>query len=147
MLSDVLGSLEGERVADLFSGSGVWGISLLSHGADRVEFFEGNRSSSRLIASALEDLGAPQRSWEVVPGPLPHTLEARGPYTLVVCDPPYSSLGLGREVVAEAAGRIASGGRLIVRWPGSEHLDSPYNGGSGECRVMGRDALHLFGAP
>lgn len=144
VLSDKFPDMEGVEAADLFAGTGAWGVSLLSHGAARVEFFDASRRAMEEVDRALRDLGAAAGSWETVPGPLPATLEGRGPYGLVACDPPFTRLGLGRRVVEAAAGKVAPDGLLLVRWPAPEEPPEPYNLGLAETLSIGRERVFAF---
>jgi len=94
-LFSILGdSVVGARVADLFAGSGALGIEALSRGAAYCCFVENarpalaalkdNLAKTRLAASA-EILSCD--AFAAVP-----QLEARGPFDLVLLDPPYRLL-------------------------------------------------------
>ena len=126
------------------TGTGSWGISMLSHGARKVDFLESHRGACRGIAAALHGLGAEPDRWRVVPGRLPRSLAGRGPYGLVACDPPFSSLALGLEVMDAVAPTLAPGGSLVVRWPAHEAPPQPYNLALRESVVHGRESLLVF---
>jgi 16S rRNA (guanine966-N2)-methyltransferase len=89
-LFSILGPLDGERVLDLFSGSGALGIEALSRGADGAVFVDSDR---RAIEAITRNLDAVRAEAQV------HRRDALaylrtasdGPFDLVFLDPPYSS--------------------------------------------------------
>ena len=115
----VLGSLSAEfgagveeaTVADLFAGSGAFGIEALSRGAARVTFVDTDRQAVATIDTNLVHLGwsvPPTRSGGTASGPAESPPPASGPRTTIVrgdalrwlgsagpidvvfCDPPYA---------------------------------------------------------
>ena len=109
--------LQGQRVVDLFAGSGALGIEALSRGASRADFVECEAVARRVLEENLESLGLVERS-RVWAFKLPRGLERlRGELKqadLVLADPPYGG-GPAREVL-EALGRqaILRPGALVV---------------------------------
>ena len=81
--------LPGQRVLDLFAGTGRVGLRLLEEGAESVVFVEGNRR----VAQDLRDTIRSHSSKDVlslVVGPIPKILSrVHGQFHLAVCDPPY----------------------------------------------------------
>jgi 16S rRNA (guanine966-N2)-methyltransferase len=89
-LFSILGPLDGERVLDLFAGSGALGIEALSRGADSAVFVDSDQRALAAIRRNLETIGveaAVQRRDALA--------YLRGaserPFDLVFLDPPYSS--------------------------------------------------------
>ena len=82
-------SLVDVEVADLFAGSGSFGIEALSRGARRVTFVERNRTAARVLADNLEALGFADRA-ELIVTPVAAALERLDPVDIVFCDPPYA---------------------------------------------------------
>jgi 16S rRNA (guanine966-N2)-methyltransferase len=118
-LSARIGSdFAGQRVLDPFGGSGALGFEALSRGADFVTFVERDRSTARIIAANIADLGATGRS-EVVVGDA-FTLAGRmrgGPFTLLLLDPPYTLDAAGICALLESlrdAGAVAC--EALVTW-------------------------------
>jgi 16S rRNA (guanine966-N2)-methyltransferase len=110
--------LQGQRVVDLFAGSGALGIEALSRGATRADFVESEAAARRVIEENLESLGLVGRGrvWAL---DLPRGLDRlRGELAqadLVLADPPYGG-GPAREVV-ESLGRqgiLKPGARLVL---------------------------------
>ena len=110
--------LQGQRVVDLFAGSGALGIEALSRGASRADFVEREAAARRVLGENLESLGLVEcsRVWALE---LPRGLDRlRGELAqadLVLADPPYGG-GRAREVL-EALGRpgiLQPGARLVL---------------------------------
>lgn len=140
VLSDILVVEPHHRCADLFSGTGIWGLLLLSHGAGTVSFFESDRKSIHQVKDILSDWGS---KGEMVEGDLPYSLVNKGPFDLIVCDPPFKALPLGRRVAQAAWGEVAPGGRLALRWPGRE-VDSPLGLPIQIKRTVGTETLFVY---
>jgi 16S rRNA (guanine966-N2)-methyltransferase len=78
------------RVLDLFAGSGALGIEALSRGAQHATFIDYDRVAARIIESNLLATGLAEHA-SVLIGPVALTLpRARGPFDLVLADPPYA---------------------------------------------------------
>jgi 16S rRNA (guanine966-N2)-methyltransferase len=106
------GAIEGARVLDLFAGSGALGFEMLSRGASQVLFVERDakvaehlrRSAGELdvrdcVEVLREDaLKARGRS----------AILARGPFQLVLADPPYREA----EAAVKALAELCRGGLL-----------------------------------
>jgi len=89
---DILRSMGADfsRVLDLYAGSGALGIEALSRGADWCDFVEQGQRSCQAIRENLVHAG-------LTASAAVHALSARqvpdrlrGPYTLVLADPPYN---------------------------------------------------------
>ncbi|MFF7884364.1 16S rRNA (guanine(966)-N(2))-methyltransferase RsmD [Streptomyces sp. NPDC020794] len=85
------GPLEGERVLDLYAGSGAVGLEALSRGAGHALLVEGDARAARIIRENVETLGLPGaevrsgKAEQIVQGSAP-----TDPYDLVFLDPPYA---------------------------------------------------------
>ena len=110
--------LQGQRVVDLFAGSGALGIEALSRGAIRADFVEREAAARRVLEENLESLGLVERGriWALE---LPRGLgRLHGELLLadlVLADPPYGG-GPAREVL-EALGRqgvLKPGARVVL---------------------------------
>jgi 16S rRNA (guanine966-N2)-methyltransferase len=86
------GELGGGSVLDAFAGSGALGIEALSRGCTDVTFVENDRSALRALGANLDSLGA-RRCTRVVEGDVLLLLARgtlpRGPFSLLLLDPPY----------------------------------------------------------
>jgi 16S rRNA (guanine966-N2)-methyltransferase len=77
------------RVLDLFAGSGALAIEALSRGARYATLVERDRAAVRVIDANLRSAGFADRATVLV-GPVDLALtRARGPFDLVLADPPY----------------------------------------------------------
>jgi 16S rRNA (guanine966-N2)-methyltransferase len=89
-LFSILGQLDGERVLDLFAGSGALGIEALSRGASKAVFVDSDPRAVTAIRRNLDEIGidaSVQRR-----DALAYLRAASdGPFDLVFLDPPYSS--------------------------------------------------------
>jgi 16S rRNA (guanine966-N2)-methyltransferase len=91
-LFSILGPLEGQRVLDLFAGSGALGIEALSRGAGSAEFVDSDPRAVAAIKRNLRAVGAQASVHRR--DVLSYLANPSGPpFTLVFLDPPYSSAG------------------------------------------------------
>lgn len=124
-LFNILGGIEGWRVLELFSGSGLMAVESLSRGAVAVTSIERNRR----IVNALKEVSGTfslEDRWHVLCGDVRSELGrlAGQHFDLVFADPPYDSgiseqlplwltaanIGCGQLVIEEAA-------HATPRWP------------------------------
>ena len=115
-LFSILGPLDGERVLDLYAGSGALGIEALSRGAGSVVFVECDARAAAVLRGNLEALGAEVEVRRVdVLAALRDARERGETYDLVLCDPPYRlAPGLGRSLGEALAPVIASAARVVT---------------------------------
>lgn len=108
---DSLGAVEDARVLDAFAGSGALGIEALSRGAAQVTFVDADAIARAIVSGNLVRTGLAERA-TVVGGD--GVREAgRGPWDLVLLDPPY---GTDRwdDLLAAAAEGMADDGVIVV---------------------------------
>lgn len=87
---NILGSVEGATVLDLYAGSGALGLEALSRGAARAVFVESNRDAVRAIERNLDKLRLPGTVLrQDVSTALAAETGAGRKYDLVLVDPPY----------------------------------------------------------
>jgi len=128
VISDKFNNLEGMTVADLFSGSGIWGISMLSNGAKHVSFFEKDKLSRSAISENLINLKVDKSKYSLNPGSLPNSLEGVGlKFDFVCCDPPFTDLDLGERVLNSCIEISHEGTVIAFRWPVKRPLPKLYN--------------------
>lgn len=140
-LFSILGDVQGARVVDLYAGSGALGIEALSRGAAHAVFVESSRAALDTIRDNLRTLGL-ERQASVLPLRVERAaqgLEQRGPYDLVLCDPPWPELdrallALGR-VLRPAL--LAPGARVVLEHPAQRPVELPTSLGL-ECSTTRR---------
>jgi 16S rRNA (guanine966-N2)-methyltransferase len=127
MLASRLGGFQGERVLDLFAGTGALGLEALSRGAAHCCFVEEGVEGRGLIRANVEAFGLTGRTRllrrdATDMGPV-GTLS---PFTLVFADPPYGK-GLGEKALAsaQAGGWIAHGATCVLEDAASAAFVAP----------------------
>ncbi|MDX2693944.1 16S rRNA (guanine(966)-N(2))-methyltransferase RsmD [Streptomyces ipomoeae] len=109
------GPLEGERVLDLYAGSGAVGLEALSRGAGHALLVEADARAARTVRDNIRTLGLPgaevrsSKAEQIIQGPPPAE-----PYDLVFLDPPYA---VSDDDLREILLTLRSGG-----WLGEEAL-------------------------
>jgi 16S rRNA (guanine966-N2)-methyltransferase len=90
-LFSILGPLDGERVLDLFAGSGALGLEALSRGAGSVVFVESAPGVLPVLRGNLAAVGLP--GGRVVAGSVPSVVTGPPParFDVVLADPPYAT--------------------------------------------------------
>jgi 16S rRNA (guanine966-N2)-methyltransferase len=114
-LFSVLGLVEGERVLDLFAGSGALGIEALSRGAAQALFVDDAAAAVKAIRANLEALGAQA---EVRRADALRFLGAArrdgAQYDLVFLDPPYRLAERLAPALSEALPAVLAPGAVAV---------------------------------
>ncbi|MER7935546.1 16S rRNA (guanine(966)-N(2))-methyltransferase RsmD [Streptomyces sp. NPDC093272] len=104
------GPLDGDRVLDLYAGSGAVGLEALSRGAGHTLLVEADPRAARVVRENVQNLGLPGaevragRAEQIVRSPAPAQ-----PYDLVFLDPPYA---VSDDDLREILLTLASGGWL-----------------------------------
>lgn len=103
-----------DQVLDLYAGSGALGIEALSRGDGRCDFVEQDRAACDIIRRNLRELGLEERG-RVLSLSVGRAIETlKGPYTLVLADPPYGDTQAPDLVVrAVGEGKLAAHGILM----------------------------------
>ncbi|MBI2871706.1 MAG: 16S rRNA (guanine(966)-N(2))-methyltransferase RsmD [Chloroflexi bacterium] len=82
--------LQDAVAADLFAGTGSLGIEALSRGAARADFVEVDKGQADVIRANLAATGLSERG-RIINAPAERALGLmKGPYSLVLMDPPYT---------------------------------------------------------
>jgi 16S rRNA (guanine966-N2)-methyltransferase len=126
----MLGDLEGERVLDLFAGTGALGIEALSRGAAHAVFVERDASVARVLEQNIEALElAPERAQIRRSDALVALRSARGrkeTYDLIFIDPPYRQAGQwGPALSAILPSLLAVKARIVVESDRRAPLELP----------------------
>lgn len=115
-LFNILGSVEGDRVLDLFAGSGGLGIEALSRGAAHATFVDAARPALIAIRQNLRELGLEDRATilagDAVATPAKHPPPA--PWRVVFVDPPYRSELATRAVLALPPAQLADDAVIVI---------------------------------
>jgi 16S rRNA (guanine966-N2)-methyltransferase len=85
------GPLDGERVLDLYAGSGAVGLEALSRGASHTLLVEADTRAAKIVRENVKNLGLPGA--EVRAGKAEQVLKTAPPaepFDLVFLDPPYA---------------------------------------------------------
>ncbi len=131
-LFSMLGELGGERVLDLFAGTGALGIEALSRGAASAVFVERDGTAARILGENLAELGIAADRFELRRGEALaalRTARERGEfYDLLFIDPPYAEAArLGPELSALLPALLSPGARIVAESDrrGPLGLDAP----------------------
>ena len=114
-LFSILGSVEHQRVLDLFAGSGALGLEALSRGAASATFVDSSAAAVAAVRRNLEKLDVEGEIRHARASAfLEHALKEARQYDLVFLDPPYRhATVLGREL-SRALGPVLAPGALVV---------------------------------
>jgi 16S rRNA (guanine966-N2)-methyltransferase len=115
----MLGDLGGERVLDLYAGSGALGIEALSRGAAHAVFIERARPAIAVLQGNLAALDLGPDEAEVRAADVRTALRtaqaSQETYDLVFIDPPYRlAAGLGADLSGSLTGLLAPGARVVT---------------------------------
>ena len=96
-LFNILGDIDGWKILDLFSGTGIMAIEALSRGAISASSIEQSGKACQLMKNSQEQFSL--NSWEITKGTLPAALNrlTGSSFDLVFADPPYDQ-GIGETV-------------------------------------------------
>lgn len=143
---DMLGSVEGARVLDLFAGAGTLGIEALSRGAREAVFVEQDRDACAVILQNLEATGL-RGAAHIRRSDVRRFLSRppRTPFDLVFLDPPY---GRGLGFVARVLEKLANGawvsrGTTIVVEAQEGEVDWPPRFHETRTRKFGRTLVSM----
>jgi len=147
---NILGSVEGDRVLDLFAGSGALGIEALSRGASHATFVDAAKPALAAIRGNLRELGLEDRA-TVVPSDAVASAARHppnAPWRLVFVDPPYRSDLATRAVLALPGESLAAGAVVVIEH--DRHNAPPDALGSllrTDQRRYGDTLISFFGVP
>ncbi len=133
----ILGSIEGARFLDLFSGSGVVALEACSRGAVAVTAVERDHGKRRILEA---NLSLCEQSVEIYTAPVErYLLRAREPFDLIFCDPPFR-YRYKNDLLAKIAASKACGidTEILIHHPRTEAL-------SEEISNLHRSRTQLYG--
>jgi len=112
---NILGSVTGARVLDLFAGSGALGLEALSRGAVHVAFVDSARAAIAAIRSNLRALGVADRATVIAGDAVAAARQPPAePWQLVFIDPPYRSDLAVRAATALPPAHLAPGAVIVI---------------------------------
>jgi len=114
VLAHRLGTFEGTRVADIFAGTGAFGLEAASRGAAFITFIEKHRQSLELIRQNLDQFDIKDKA-DILIADARNLPNASNPYNVIFMDPPYGK-GLAEPTLQSliSANWIAPTGLVIV---------------------------------
>ncbi len=124
-------AVEGARVADLFAGTGAYGLEALSRGAASTAFYETGREAlaclRRNLESVLRSCNLNTDAAQVVArDAFAATAPPDGGFDLVFADPPYDLPAVRRDDLFATAARLAAPeARLVIELPGDAEPAAP----------------------
>jgi 16S rRNA (guanine966-N2)-methyltransferase len=126
------------RVLELYAGSGALSIEALSRGCQRADLVESNGAARRTIEVNLARTGVADRARVHAMRSEQAVSTLRGPYDLIVLDPPYSSAEIPALVQRLVEGTLLSPDGVVVWEHGRDTVPAPVIAAGDESR-----ALHL----
>lgn len=113
---------EGERVLDLFAGSGALGLEAASRGADEVTLVDNNHKAVEICTANAKVVGHP--NVRVVEAKASTFISGapKGHYTMVLADPPYDLSDEAAAELVQALIPLLAEDAVVVM---ERHSDSP----------------------
>ena len=117
--------VEGARIADIFAGTGAYGLEAMSRGAAGGMFVE---NSPQVVACLRKNLAAVSKScesspqdWRVLAQKIYTIPEGLGPFDIVFMDPPYEMIEerIPKIFAENISPLLAEGGILVFEMPGN----------------------------
>jgi 16S rRNA (guanine966-N2)-methyltransferase len=113
------GAVEGARVLDLYAGTGALALEALSRGATHATLVESSRNALSTLRANVAELGLEKNALVVASdvGRAAQRLASRGPFDLVLADPPWALVDSGlvaRMLTDFVAAGALSGNALVV---------------------------------
>lgn len=115
-LFSILGDISGQRVLDLFAGTGAVGLEAISRGAAEAVLVERDRRMASVIDRNIGDTaGSGDERVKLVHGDALKYLAGADPFDLVFVDPPYARAGdLAPKLTAALPAVLVSGATVVT---------------------------------
>jgi 16S rRNA (guanine966-N2)-methyltransferase len=115
-LFSILGDISGQRVLDLYAGTGAVGIEAVSRGAAEAVLVERDRRMASVIERNLsETLGREDGRAKLVRGDALKYLASAKPFDLVFIDPPYAQAAeLAPKLTAALPAAVAPNATVVT---------------------------------
>lgn len=156
-LFERLGEFEGQRVLDMFAGTGTIGLEALSRGARHAVFIERDHKAFDLLQRNVDSVRMTEETLCWRTDALRCSFRPRGrseliPYDRVFCDPPYAIAHQIRPgtLLFRAIERLARpdvsavGVELILRVPVHQEIEIPWVWHSTTLMRVGGMAIYLL---
>jgi 16S rRNA (guanine966-N2)-methyltransferase len=125
-LFSILGNLENQRVVDCYAGTGALGFEAVSRGAAYALLVENGKEACHVIHGNIERLGVAGQV-ELLTTPMERSrrvLELKGPFDLVLSDPPWPIAQAAAITVASLFTQaLAADGTLVLGHPTREPVE------------------------
>lgn len=121
--------VEGARIADLFAGTGAYGLEAMSRGANSGLFVENSREVvaclKKNVAAVSKSCGAKSADWRVLAQKINTVPKGLSPFDLVFMDPPYAMIEKRMpDIFAQhISGMVAADGIVCFEMPGNLELE------------------------
>lgn len=136
----------GERVLDLFAGTGALGLEALSRGAAEVTFVDDGAKALALIRANIAKMRAEGETVVLRQNALRLGANAGAPHGLVFLDPPYGkALGEAALAAASKGGWLAPGAMVV--WEEGTPPQVPEGFATLDQRRYGDTVVTLLRAP
>jgi 16S rRNA (guanine966-N2)-methyltransferase len=112
-----LAGVDGLRVLDLCSGSGLLAIEALSRGATHATCIDSAGAAIRTIHANLRDVGFTDLATVLRRRADLYLKKTDQRYDLLLADPPYADAALAAAIVTLAPAALAPEGRLVLEHP------------------------------
>lgn len=95
VFSSLGAAVEGARIADLFAGTGAYGLEAMSRGASQGLFVESSRDAVACLRKNIEAVAKscrqkPITRWKILAQKIYTVQQSEGPFDLIFMDPPYA---------------------------------------------------------
>jgi|SRR5688500_7783217 16S rRNA (guanine966-N2)-methyltransferase len=119
-LLEARGAIAAGRVLELYAGTGALGFEMLSRGAERVVFVERDGAMAGFLKESARELDVASQvevlRLDAVRPKAQREIVARGPFSLVLADPPYREAQAAAQAMQAMAedGLLADGALLLL---------------------------------
>ena len=125
---NIIGSdIRGQKIVDIFAGTGAMGIEALSRGADQAVFIDKYPAALECVRANIEPLEI-SHQWEIIRWDAGQNLRCLAAYArrfdCAFLDPPYNQ-GLAARSLAHlaACGAMTDGGLIVLEHAHTESID------------------------
>lgn len=123
--------IEGARIADLFAGTGAYGLEAMSRGAMSGLFVENSRPAvaclKKNIITVTKSSRVDPKLWPILAQKVETLAGETGPFDIVFMDPPYAMVekAITQVIESHISSIVAPDGLLCFEMPGHVDLTLP----------------------